>query len=40
MGKHKHTIAVAVLVYLLMSFMPQLGLMNLIGKKPALPGSG
>ena len=32
--KNKH-IAVAVLVtYLVMSFVPQIGLMNVIGKKP------
>lgn len=37
---HKHVLVTAFAVYLLMSFMPQLGLMNLIGKKPAMPGSG
>lgn len=30
--KHKTVFATALVVYLLMSFVPQLGLMNLIGK--------
>lgn len=29
--RHKHVIAAAVVVYLVMSFLPQLGLMNLLG---------
>ena len=36
---HKHIVGTAVAVYLLMSFMPQIGLMQLIGKKPPM-GSG
>ena len=30
--RNKHVLAVALVVYLIMSFVPQLGLMNLIGK--------
>lgn len=30
--KNKHVIFIALVVYLIMSFVPQLGLMNLIGK--------
>jgi hypothetical protein len=32
--KHKHAIGAIVVTYLVMSFFPQIGLMNLIGKKP------
>lgn len=31
--KHKHTLFVILVVYLLMSFFPQIGLMSLLGKK-------
>jgi hypothetical protein len=30
--KNKHVLAAALVVYLLVSFVPQIGLMNLIGK--------
>lgn len=37
-SSHKHAVVVAIAVYLVMSFMPQIGLMNLIGKKPPMAG--
>lgn len=32
--KHKHALGAVVITYLVMSFVPQIGLMNLIGKRP------
>lgn len=32
--KHKHVLAAVVITYVVMSFVPQLGIMSLLGKKP------
>lgn len=37
--KNKHVILAMLAVYLLMSFVPQIGLMNLIGKGKGKSGS-
>lgn len=31
--RHKHTLFIIIVVYLIMSFFPQIGLMQLLGKK-------
>jgi hypothetical protein len=37
--RHKHTIIVGLAVYLLVSFVPQLGLMALLGKGKGMTGA-